>query len=77
MNFPVLIATRPLSAPRIERQLAQWLPEAKWMLTPQTKDGRLWLLRLSADPCSESVREMLQNVMLSDWLLGMDFSRQD
>jgi hypothetical protein len=47
------------------------------MLTPQTEDGRLWLLRLSADPCSELVHEMLQAVMLSDWLLGMDFSPQD
>ena len=77
MNFPVLLATRPLSAPYIERQLAQWLPEAKWMLTPQAEDGRLWLLRLSAEPCSELVQEMLQAVMLSDWLLGMDFSPQD
>ena len=77
MNFAVLIATRPLSAPCIERQLVQWLPEKKWVLTPQTEDGRRWLLKLSADPCSESVQEMLQAVMLNDWLLGMDFSRQD
>lgn len=77
MNFPVLLATRPLSAPCIERELVQWLPKTKWMLTPQAEDGRLWLLRLSANPCSELVQEMLQAVMLSEWLLGMDFSRQD
>ena len=77
MSFPVLIATRPLSEPCIERHLVQWLPEAKWRLTRQTVDGRLWLLRLSADPCSELVQEMFQAVMRNDWFLGMDFSHQD
>ncbi|KGE66269.1 hypothetical protein K814_0119670 [Pseudomonas fluorescens LMG 5329] len=77
MNVPVLIATRPLPKSHIERRIGQWLPEAKWTLTPQTEDGRLWLLRLSTEPCSESVQRMLQTLMESDWLIGMDFSYQD
>lgn len=77
MNLPVLIATRPLSQPSLERHLVELLSEAKWTLTPQAEDGRLWLLRLAADPCSELVQKMLQAVIRSDWFLGMDFSHQD
>ncbi|MCY1532143.1 hypothetical protein D9M68_673950 [compost metagenome] len=77
MNLSVLIATLPLSESHMERRLVQWLPEAKWILIPKAEDGRLWLLRLSADPSSESAQEMLQAVLMSDWLVGMDFSCQD
>lgn len=75
MSVSLQIITRPQAQSHIERCLASCLPGVKWVLTQQRGD-RLWLLTLSAAPCSEPVQRVLNALMTSDWLIGMDFSGQ-
>jgi hypothetical protein len=75
MSASLQIITRQQLQSNIERCLASCLPETDWVLTHQ-RGEKLWLLTLSAGPCSESAQRVLHALMMSDWLIGMDFSCQ-
>lgn len=74
MNLLLQITTHPQLKPHIEHCLAEWLSGVKWTLTRQAVDGRLWLLTLSADPCSDPIQKMVRALMISHWVIGMAFS---
>lgn len=74
MSAILQITTRPQVQSFLELCLERSLPESVWALKRQTYDGRLWLLTLSVDPCSQEAQQMMQSLMLNDWIMSVDFS---
>ncbi|WP_342246791.1 hypothetical protein [Pseudomonas sp. OTU5201] len=73
MGVTVMISTRPLAAASIEELLACWLSQDSWTLKACSPDGRCWQLQLVAGACTESAERLFDAVMMSDWLVALDF----
>ena len=74
MSLLLQITTHPQLKLHIEHCLSECLSGINWTLTRQAGDGRLWLLTLSADPCSDQIQQMSRALMISNWVIGMSFS---
>lgn len=73
MGLTVMITTRPLAAAPIEQLLARWLSQDCWTLKARSPDGRCWQLQLAAGACTAAAERMFDAIMMSDWLVALDF----
>ncbi|MFZ6044685.1 hypothetical protein ACFW0H_00935 [Pseudomonas sp. CR3202] len=77
MGPTILISTRPLAARSIEQLISRWLPQDCWSLQAHSAEGNRWRLQLAVEPCSEPVARMLEAVVMSRWVKGLEFEARD